>query len=298
MDIPLVSVIIPVYKTEKFLRKCLDSVLNQSYPAWECICVNDGSPDASSEILEEYSRRDSRIRVVNRENGGLSAARNTGMENIGGEYFIFLDSDDFIHPQLLEICVYQALRDSSDMVVYRWSRSYTRLTRLFLKLGLREYRPAMKRFVKEKAPSILTDNIYKYVTDGNKDKLPDVGRKQVVRHCSVCRALYSSELFADIRFRPDTMYEDVLWWGEALMRVRLATINNLDLYHYYPNMSSFTRNVSKLKIRIANLERVIPLAEKLYEDKATDYQKRIWHERFIVPLTRKLDRWKSEAVSE
>ena len=98
-----ISVIIPVYNVEKYLRRCLDSVLNQTFSDWQAICVNDGSPDASDKILAEYAARDPRFVVVTKENGGLSDARNAGMEHATGEYIMYLDSDDFIHPQTMEI---------------------------------------------------------------------------------------------------------------------------------------------------------------------------------------------------
>ena len=82
---PAISVIIPIYNVEKYLRRCLDSVKNQTFPDWEAICVNDGSPDNSAEILEEYAKKDARFKIVNKENGGLSDARNAGMAVASGK---------------------------------------------------------------------------------------------------------------------------------------------------------------------------------------------------------------------
>ena len=96
---PAVSIIIPVYNVEKYLRRCLDSVLGQTFPDWEAICVNDGSPDGSRAIVEEYAKADPRFILYDKPNGGLSDARNFGLSKAGGEYVVFLDSDDFIHPQ-------------------------------------------------------------------------------------------------------------------------------------------------------------------------------------------------------
>ncbi|MBO5696399.1 MAG: glycosyltransferase family 2 protein, partial [Alphaproteobacteria bacterium] len=100
---PKISVIIPIYNVEKYLRRCLDSVLNQTFTDWQAICVNDGSPDNCADILDEYAKKDSRFIVVNKKNGGLSDARNVGMEHATGDYILYLDSDDFIHPQTMEI---------------------------------------------------------------------------------------------------------------------------------------------------------------------------------------------------
>lgn len=97
------SIIIPVYNVENYLRVCLDSVLNQSFTDWEAICVNDGSTDGSASILDTYARQDSRFTVIAQANGGLSAARNTGLDAAQGDYILFLDSDDWLEPDSLKI---------------------------------------------------------------------------------------------------------------------------------------------------------------------------------------------------
>ena len=100
---PAISIIIPIYNVEKYLRRCLESVQNQTFTDWEAICVNDGSSDSSADIVREFAARDARFKLVNKENGGLSDARNAGMAVASGEYILYLDSDDFIHPQTFEI---------------------------------------------------------------------------------------------------------------------------------------------------------------------------------------------------
>ena len=97
------SIIIPVYNVEKYLRECLDSVLNQTYPHWEAVCVNDGSTDGSATILEEYAQKETRVTVISQTNGGLSAARNTGLKAASGECILFLDSDDWLESKALEV---------------------------------------------------------------------------------------------------------------------------------------------------------------------------------------------------
>ena len=97
------SIIIPVYNVEKYLRKCLDSVLCQSFPDWEAICVNDGSTDGSVGILEEYAKNEHRLKVISQPNAGLPAARNAGLKAAGGEYVVFLDSDDWLEPDALKV---------------------------------------------------------------------------------------------------------------------------------------------------------------------------------------------------
>ncbi len=101
------SIIIPVYNVAPYLRQCLDSVLAPTFGDWEAICVNDGSTDGSAAILEEYAGRDNRFKVVTQTNGGLSAARNTGLKEAQGEYVLFLDSDDWLEPSALQTLNFQ-----------------------------------------------------------------------------------------------------------------------------------------------------------------------------------------------
>ncbi len=114
---PVVSVIIPVYKVEKYLRRCLDSLIAQTFTDWQAICIDDGSPDRSPAILDEYAARDARIRVIHRENAGVSSARNLGIQNADGEYIHFLDADDWIDPEYYQAMVTIALDSGADMVV-------------------------------------------------------------------------------------------------------------------------------------------------------------------------------------
>lgn len=107
---PLISVIVPVYQVEPWLERCVDSIRNQTYRNLEIILVDDGSPDRCGEMCDQFAQEDDRILVIHRENGGLSAARNTGLDICHGEYIGFVDSDDFIHPEMYarlydDICV-------------------------------------------------------------------------------------------------------------------------------------------------------------------------------------------------
>ena len=100
--IPKISVIVPIYNTEQYLPECIDSILAQSFTDIELILVNDGSPDNSGQICEYYREKDSRVRIVNKENGGLSSARNAGLEIAVGNYIMFVDSDDYLEPDCFE----------------------------------------------------------------------------------------------------------------------------------------------------------------------------------------------------
>ncbi len=113
----LISIIVPVYKVEEYLNKCIDSILNQAYKNLEVILVDDGSPDRCGEICDEYAQKDDRVRVVHKQNGGLSDARNAGIDAATGEYLMFVDSDDYIHPEMAAK-LYEALaRDEADMAL-------------------------------------------------------------------------------------------------------------------------------------------------------------------------------------
>lgn len=115
---PLLSVIVPVYKVEEWLRPCLDSICNQTYRNLEIICVNDRSPDNSAAILAEYAARDPRIRIINREkNGGVAAARNSGLDAATGEFITFVDPDDTVDLNAYQDCIAQ-YRDDVDLVCY------------------------------------------------------------------------------------------------------------------------------------------------------------------------------------
>lgn len=118
-DCPRISIIVPIYKVEAYLNQCVDSILSQSYREFELILVDDGSPDDCGAICEEYALHDDRIIVIHRKNGGLSAARNTGMEIARGEYLFFVDSDDLIAPDILERMMRIMLREKASMVMCR-----------------------------------------------------------------------------------------------------------------------------------------------------------------------------------
>lgn len=99
---PLISIIVPVYNVEKYIHRCVDSILSQTYGDFELILVDDGSPDGCGAICDDYAAKDSRIRVIHKENGGLSSARNAGMEIARGKYYLFCDSDDYVSPDWCE----------------------------------------------------------------------------------------------------------------------------------------------------------------------------------------------------
>lgn len=114
---PVVSVVIPVYKADKYLRRCLDSLIAQTFTDWQAICIDDGSPDRSPAILDEYASRDSRFKVIHKTNAGVSAARNDGIENADGDFIHFLDADDWVDADYYQSMVTVAQDSGADMVV-------------------------------------------------------------------------------------------------------------------------------------------------------------------------------------
>ena len=121
---PLVSVVIPVYNVENYLRQCMDSVVNQTYCNVEIVCINDGSPDRSIDILREYEQKDKRIKIIEIENQGLSGARNVGTAYCTGDYLLYLDSDDWIDLDTVEVALKAATEYNVDIVLWNYVKEY------------------------------------------------------------------------------------------------------------------------------------------------------------------------------
>ena len=122
---PKVSIVVPVYNVEKYLRECLDSLVNQTLEDVEIICVNDGSTDSSLQILEEYASKDSRIKIFNQKNQGVSAARNFGIKNVNGKYLTFVDADDWIELNALEI-LYKTIEErKTEMLIFSFKNYFS-----------------------------------------------------------------------------------------------------------------------------------------------------------------------------
>ena len=117
MSSPKISIIVPVYNVEKYIRRCLDSIAAQTFTDWECICVDDGTPDASGKICDEYAQKDGRFVVIHKENGGVSSARNVGWDVAKGEYVTFCDSDDWVEKEMLEVFYNTALKNDAEVVI-------------------------------------------------------------------------------------------------------------------------------------------------------------------------------------
>lgn len=271
-----------MYGVEKYLRRCLDSVLNQTFTDWQAICVNDGSPDKSGEIAEEYAKRDKRFVVIHKENGGLSDARNAGMPHATGDYVLYIDSDDFIHPQTLEITYSLALRDGSDVVSFTYDRFYRPQLMVRHKLGMNTDNVVpygiKKKYNLNKIKTRVTDDVYEYATERTHNKF-NPKRHWLIKHCQVWKNLYKRELIADIPFIKGILFEDFPWWSRVMLRNPRVTIAPLPLYFYIPNFGGIVLSAKQLRI-MQSLCTGIADAFVAYKENATEYQMKMWNKNF------------------
>ncbi len=231
----LVSIIVPVYKVEKYLSRCVDSLINQTYKNIEIILVDDGSPDNSPKICDEYASRDSRIRVIHKENAGVSEARNTGIDSAKGDYICFVDSDDYVREDMVERLISPANENNSDMVVA--SGYYKVYGDKIIELRSDCARGECERVV-------------------NKDFSVFWGGK--ISHRSSCSVLYSRDTIKDIRFDSNLkIAEDFLFVIQAMKKATKISCVDDCLYYYFVNDCSVMNNkdikVSRFTNEIAGL---------------------------------------------
>lgn len=279
---PAISVIMPVYNVEKYLPRCIDSVLNQTFQDWELICVNDGSPDGSAAILSEYANRDPRIKIVTKKNGGLSDARNAGMAVATGDYILYVDSDDFIHPQTMEIAYHFAVRDGSDIVSFTYDRIYRPqlMVRHVLGMDTDSVVPGRmhKKYNVAAIKTVVTDDVFEYATERAHNAF-NPRRKWLIKHCQVWKNLYRRDLIADTPFIKGILFEDFPWWSAIMLKNPRVTIAPLPLYFYVPNFGGIVLSAKQLRI-MQSLCTGIETSYKLYKEKATPYQMDAWSRKF------------------
>ena len=277
---PLVSVIVPVYNVEQYLRRCLDSILGQTMPDWEAICVDDGSPDGSASILAEYAERDSRFRILTKENGGLSSARNAGTAWARGKYVNYVDSDDFIHPQTFELAVALAERDRSDIVSWVPDMIYKRRLLLCAKLG-QPYDDVVPwsmshRYNLSKVHAVCTTEVIRHATN---HRWHD-GVTDPIRYFYAWRHLVRRELAVETPFVEGLKFEDFPWWSDLMLRSPRVTITQLPLYYYYYNKESITSastECHKITHWIAGIRHTYPQ----YATTASEVQRRCWEQQCL-----------------
>lgn len=222
---PKVSVIVPVYNVEKYLRQCLDSIVNQTLDEIEIICVNDGSKDHSDEILNEYAEKDHRITVLTQENSGLSSARNLGMANATGKYISFIDSDDYIELDMLEKLYNKAEETSADITI--------------CDLWLYFHDTKKKAYFRDQT-------LYLYL----KNKIFTLSEyPQLITCIAAWDRIYLRSFLEDIKaqFPVGFLYEDQPFTVYTMLHARRIAIVPDQLYYYRKNAGgSITDNESKL----------------------------------------------------
>lgn len=218
----LFSLIIPVFNVEKYLGDCLDSVLNQSFQDWEAICVNDGSTDGSSSILAEYAAKDARIKVVSQANAGTAVARNTGLKEASGDYIFFLDSDDWLEANTLQILAEKL--NGEDMLCFSGKRYFE---------STGKYNQA----------DILPEKVYQSGMDYYNENalLP----RDFAFVCVVLRVYSRAFLIQNgLFFDDDISYEDNLWVPMIVYHAHSIKVISDPLYIYRIREGSKMQDVS------------------------------------------------------
>lgn len=220
----LISIIIPVYNVEKYIHECLESVVNQTYQKIEIIVVNDGSLDKSANIAQTYAEEDDRVIVYHKKNGGLSSARNFGIEKSKGEYLHFVDSDDVISPYMIENLYEACQKFNSKLSMSQYTKEFTQLTK-----------------TKEISTEFIQGTLKNIVT---KIRQPNY------LYVSAIGKLYHYSIFNELRFPEGVIYED----GAIFLKVidnaeSIVLVSNVN-YYYRTNLSSTTTS----KISRKNLD--------------------------------------------
>ncbi|MFQ6695819.1 MAG: glycosyltransferase family 2 protein [Alphaproteobacteria bacterium] len=280
---PKISIIIPMWGVEKYLSRCLDSVQNQTFKDWQAICVDDGSPDKSGEIAESYAKKDKRFVVVHKKNGGLSDARNFGMNYADGDYIMYLDSDDFIHPQTMEIAYKAITENKSDIASFSYDRFYRPqlMVRHFLHMDTDNVVPfgIKKRYNLDKLKTKTVDDIFELATERTHNKT-NPNRKWLIKHCQVWKNIYKKSLIEDTPFIKGILFEDFPWWSAVMLKNPRVTVVPLPLYYYIPNFGGIVLSTKQLKI-MKSLCTGIKSAYKLYKDRADNEQMKKWQSQFM-----------------
>lgn len=211
-----ISVIVPVYKVEKFLKRCVDSILDQTYENLEVILVDDGSPDASPLICDEYAIKDSRVSVIHQKNSGLSGARNAGIDKATGKYIAFVDSDDYIAPHMYETLW-------NNMVNYEAQISICRL----------------QRFSGTYYEGELESEIHISTYD-NETALKNLHLEDGEMYTVAYNKLYLRSLFKNVRYPVGRLNEDEFTTYKVIDKSNKIVITTEKMYFYYYNDNSIT----------------------------------------------------------
>lgn len=209
---PLISVIVPIYNVERYVRKCLDSLKGQTLKEIEVICIDDGSTDSSGRIADEYAAEDERFRVIHTENRGLSAARNRGIDESRADWLMFVDSDDWVHEDFCRVPYEKSLEYGADLVIFDHY--------LTKQIG--------------KPRRIKTDQV----------KSGIVSSISVIRNCGAWNKLYKRNLFDDIRYPEGHVYEDIATTHKIIQKSDKIYRCGENLYYYRIRGRSITKCTS------------------------------------------------------
>lgn len=240
----LISVIVPIYNTEKYLRKCIESILSQSYRNIELLLINDGSPDSSAEICREYLDKDKRCYYFEKENGGLSDARNYGIERATGEYITFVDSDDFFLEEAIEKLHATALLGESDLVVGGFCYFDS---------------PNFYIFDRKRFGNLPITIVEKEFAVNQMDEMFEV---PFLCYSTAWGKLYKSSLFKEIRYPLGKYAEDQFTtWKLYLASEKIAVCNHT-IYAYRKNYEGLSLNFN-----LSHLDYIDALEERIEETK-------------------------------
>lgn len=214
----LISVVIPVYNVEMYIDKCVDSVINQTYKNLQIILVDDGSTDASGKLCDELAKKDNRITVIHKKNGGLSSARNAGIDIAKGKYISFLDSDDFIDSTTVEKCVQRLKNNNADIVVFNRYNYYENGTKTL------RYKIIEEDLVMDSEQAIYEMNSYK-----NFDM-------------SACCKMFKTTLFKKIRFPLGKISEDFYIMYLLFDKAKKIIYISEPLYYYLQRTGSISKS--------------------------------------------------------
>ena len=220
----LVSVIVPVYKVEEYLDRCVESIINQTYKNLEIILIDDGSPDLCPQKCDGWAERDSRIKVIHKKNAGVSFARNDGLEAVRGEFLTFVDSDDYLSSDAIEVMLERIERDQSDLVVAQFAKAYPGQTQ----------EVAAYPWISDKV--IAQDAAIQMI--GVSKSLP----------VYLWGKLYRSHVLDKIRFPSLTCAEDVYALPEILERCKRVSLVEKVLYFYYQRSTSIVHSRKTVEI--------------------------------------------------
>lgn len=217
-----VSIIVPIYNVEKYLPKCIESIIVQTYTNLEIILVNDGSPDNSRIICDEYSKKDHRIKVINKENGGLSDARNTGLDVATGDYISFIDSDDYIHEEYCETLLNLLKKFDADIAQCEFLKVYEK--------GINNFN--IETCAVEQKITVLS----------NKDVLNNLYNEHYISTVVVWNKLYKRELFEQIRFPKGKVHEDEYTTYKVLFGTKKVVCTSKQMNFYLQRPDSIMGN--------------------------------------------------------